>query len=232
MPVADWMDFQVGITWIMRRLVLEFLVEVHEACHMCPATLFLAINILDRYCCRRMINKHYYQLAACASLLVAAKFRERKERVPSLDMLSNLCVSLYTVTDFVDQEWDLLDALQWAVDHPDTCTFIETSLAGQHDPIRKHVSTYIAEISLFYRGVADTMPSTLSRSAQALADYIIQRRWPSSPELESFDMQTINNLHSHLATAPKVLFSKYASPKFSRASIIVELFVRETGHAV
>ena len=232
MPTANWMDTQLNITWTMRERLVEFLIQVHKACHLRPATLFLAVNILDRYCCRRMINRQIYKLAACTSLLVATKFRERKERVPSLRRLGDLCESLYTVTDFIDQEWDLLEALQWAVDHPDACTCVELSLAGKLNPVQKHVSMYITEISLFYQDTVYTRPSILSVSAQVLAEYVIRCRRPSSPSIEHFDVGTIDRLYSHLLTPPVVLFTKYASPKFSEASRIVERFMACTEHVV
>lgn len=148
MPAPNWMDAQVDVTWAMRKLLVEYLVQVHELFDLRPATLFLAINILDRYCCRRMIDRHHYQLVGCVSFLVAVKFREPNERVPSLQDLSKLCESAYTVTELADKEWDLLDALQWTVDHPDPCTFIETRLASIHDPLKKHISMYVAEVLL------------------------------------------------------------------------------------
>jgi hypothetical protein len=67
----------------MRPYLLDFLIEAHQYFQLLPETLFLTINLLDRYCSRRVVYKRHYQLVGCASLPIAAKYGDRKDRVPT-----------------------------------------------------------------------------------------------------------------------------------------------------
>lgn len=163
-PKASCIDSQVEINWDMRHNLLGYLVEVHRVMRLRPATLFLAVNILDRYCSQKMVGMRYYQLAGCASLLVAAKFREKKANVPSISEMRKMCKKCYTIQEFVTFEWELLDAIKWTVDHPDTCTFIQTCLAGKPNTATlEHLSIYIAEVALFHRDFVDVPPLSSQR---------------------------------------------------------------------
>ena len=63
----------------MRPYLVDFLIEAHAAFQLLPETLFLAVNLLDRYCSKRVVYKRHYQLVGCAALLIAAKYGDRKE---------------------------------------------------------------------------------------------------------------------------------------------------------
>ena len=41
----------------MRPYLIDFLIEAHAAFALLPETLFLTVNLLDRYCSRRVVYK-------------------------------------------------------------------------------------------------------------------------------------------------------------------------------
>src|SRR2546423_10972908 len=102
----------------MRPYLLDFLIEAHTAFQLLPATLFLTVNLLDRYCSKRVVYKRHYQLVGCAALLIAAKYGDKKDKVPTIKELKSMCCSLYDDDMFLQMEWHVLSTLVWAIGHP------------------------------------------------------------------------------------------------------------------
>merc|ERR1719424_2378738 len=76
MANSDYMDSQKEINPKMRAILVDWLVEVHMKYKQRPETLFLAINIVDRFLCHRVIQRKRLQLVSVASIMIASKFEE------------------------------------------------------------------------------------------------------------------------------------------------------------
>lgn len=62
MPSIELIDMQPEIQWFMRKYLMEFIIEVHQQHALRAETLYLAVNILDRYVSKRIVFKKHYQL--------------------------------------------------------------------------------------------------------------------------------------------------------------------------
>ena len=49
MPATNYMDFQKDINPSMREILNDWLIEVHLKFKLLPETLFLTVNLIDRY---------------------------------------------------------------------------------------------------------------------------------------------------------------------------------------
>ncbi|EON62520.1 hypothetical protein W97_01743 [Coniosporium apollinis CBS 100218] len=229
MPDVNSIDIQTEIQWFMRPYLLDFLVEAHAAFQLLPDTLFLAVNLLDRYCSRRVVYKRHYQLVGCAALLIAAKFGDRKERVPTVRELRSMCCSLYDEEMFTQMEWHVLQTLDWAIGHPTVDGFLQLALSEvPYDPEVEHMTWFICEVALFHKDFVSTRPSVLARSSLALARCILARppvrqsQWAGT-----YDPATVLNLSNHLYQPSQVLARKYASIHLSSVSTTVEDFLQQ-----
>jgi hypothetical protein len=128
LPDVASIELQTEIQWFMRPYLLDFLIEAHLAFGLLPETLFLTVNILDRYCSKRVVYKRHYQLVGCTSLLIAAKYGDKKDRVPTLQELKSMCCSLYDEDMFVQMEWHVLETLKWVIGHPTVDSFLQMCL--------------------------------------------------------------------------------------------------------
>ena len=227
MPDVNSIDIQTEIQWFMRPYLLDFLVEAHGAFQLLPETLFLAVNLLDRYCSRRVVYKRHYQLVGCAALLIAAKYGDKKDRVPTVRELKSMCCALYDDEMFTQMEWHVLQTLNWMVGHPTVDAFLQLALHdAEYDPEVEHMTLYIAEIALFHKEFVSTRPSVLARSALALARCILSRPQDKSSEWAgAYDAQTVMSLSNHLYQPSKVLSQKYASLHRSSVSTTIEKFL-------
>lgn len=220
MADVDSIDIQTEIQWFMRPYLLDFLVEAHSAFQLMPETLFLTINLLDRYCSKRVVYKRHYQLVGCAALLIAAKYGDKKEKVPTIKELKSMCCSLYDDDMFLQMEWHVLSTLSWAIGHPTVDNFVQMATKdGVYDPEVENMTLYILEIALYHRDFVSKRSSTLALSALALARHLLSRGQPHQPSFAaSFDNATFLELSQKLHEPSTILSRKYASARYSCVS--------------
>ncbi|GIJ99172.1 hypothetical protein Aspvir_001298 [Aspergillus viridinutans] len=227
LPDVESIDIQTEIQWFMRPYLLDFLIEAHTAFQLLPATLFLTVNLLDRYCSKRVVYKRHYQLVGCAALLIAAKYGDKKDRVPTIKELKSMCCSLYDDDMFIQMEWHVLQTLGWTVGHPTVDSFLQIAvLDTPYDPEVEHLALYILEISLFHREFVSKASADLARASLALARCILNRPQPRHTEWASqYDSMTLVGLSQQLHQPSQVLSRKYSSSHYSRVAKILEQFL-------
>ncbi len=228
-PDVDSIDIQTEIQWYMRPYLLDFLVEAHSAFQLLPETLFLTVNILDRYCSKRVVYKRHYQLVGCAALLVAAKYGDKKEKVPTIKELKSMCCSLYDDDMFLQMEWHVLSTLDWSVGHPTVDSFLKLAVKDSiPDPETENLALYILEMGLFHREFVSKQSSTLALAALALSKHILGRPQARASEYASrYCEATLVELSQKLHQPSEILSRKYASGRFSGVSRILNTFLVE-----
>jgi hypothetical protein len=70
------MDRQDDINAKMREILIDWLVEVHLKFKLKQETLFLTVNIIDRFLGDRAVSRKKLQLVGCAAMLIASKYEE------------------------------------------------------------------------------------------------------------------------------------------------------------
>lgn len=156
MPCKTAMEQQTEIKMYMRGALLDFLIELHQVFHLRQETLYLAINIMDRYCSRRVVHKKHYQLVGCTALWIAAKYEDNKEHIPTTADLKSYCRDVYEESCFVQMEGHVLNTIDWELGHP------------------------TAEAWL--RCMVNTLDKSGSQNAKEMA---IRQGWVGLPELET-----------------------------------------------
>jgi hypothetical protein len=71
-----YMDNQPYINERMRSILIDWLVEVHLKLKLFPETLYLTINIIDRYLAKAEVKRAKLQLVGVTALLIASKYEE------------------------------------------------------------------------------------------------------------------------------------------------------------
>lgn len=219
---------QREIQWFMRPYLIDFIVEAHAAFALLPETLFLTVNLLDRYCSKRVVYKHHYQLVGCAALLIAAKYGDKKDRVPQINELNNMCCGLYDSGMFTQMEMHVLNTLEWAIGHPTVDCFTQLMVIEERDDSEvEHMAAYLCEIALYHRDFVSTRPSILARSSLALARAILGRPENNDADWVQTDNFTLVALSQHLNQPSPTLARKYAAPNLSRSSQKLVEFMAE-----
>ncbi len=74
--VQPYMDKQEDLNNKMRSILVDWLVEVHFKFKLYPATLWLTVNIIDRFLSKVPIKRARLQLVGISSFFIACKFEE------------------------------------------------------------------------------------------------------------------------------------------------------------
>ena len=92
MPNPRYMGFQTEIEWClrssitvshmlirnrtMRTTLIDWLLQVHLRYHMLPETLWIAVNLVDRFLSVRVVSLVKLQLVGVTAMFIAAKYEE------------------------------------------------------------------------------------------------------------------------------------------------------------
>ena len=229
LPDVDSIDIQTEIQWFMRPFLLDFLVEAHSAFQLLPETLFLTINLLDRYCSKRVVYKRHYQLVGCAALLIAAKYGDKKEKVPTIKELKSMCCKLYDDDMFLQMEWHVLSTLGWTIGHPTGDSFVKMAIKDSvYDPETENLTLYILELSLYHREFVSKQSHTLALAALGLARHILGRPQARPQEwAHRFCNETFLALSQKLHDPSMIVSRKYASARYCSVSTRLETYLQQ-----
>ena len=229
------MDQQPEIRWHMRPCLVDFLVEIHFTFRLRPETLYLTLNIIDRYVSRRIVYVKHYQLVGCAALWIAAKFEDAKERVPTVQDLTQICRETYEESAFIQMEGHVLSTIQWTLGHPTAEAWLRMYCNGpsfMEESRVQHVARFLMEITLFYREFVEFPSSAIAMGALTLARYICGKRSPLPDETEE-SLQVVDlldlRLAKHANDLSETLVKKYSYAFFSKAATFVLQYYLEGG---
>ncbi|KAK7694558.1 hypothetical protein QCA50_001744 [Cerrena zonata] len=216
------MDQQPEIRWHMRPCLVDFLVEVHFTFRLRPETLYLTLNIIDRYVSRRIVYVKHYQLVGCAALWIAAKFEDAKERVPTVQDLAQICRETYDESAFIQMEGHVLATIQWTLGHPTAEAWLRVLCCGSYieDTKVQHVARFLMEITLFYREFVQYTPSSIALGALTLARYLCgksRRIFEETEECLDIVEHLDNRLAKHVNDLSETLVKKYSYAFYSKA---------------
>lgn len=71
-----YMELQQEVSERMRAILVDWLIEVHFKFKLFPETLFLTINLLDRFMAKVQVSKDQLQLVGITAMLLASKYEE------------------------------------------------------------------------------------------------------------------------------------------------------------
>ena len=234
MSSTQSMDQQPEIKWHMRPCLVDFLVEIHFTFRLRPETLYLTLNIVDRYVSRRVVYIKHYQLVGCAALWIAAKFEDAKERVPTVQDLVAICRETYEESAFIQMEGHVLSTIQWTLGHPTAEAWLRLHCCGSSAEETKvqHVARFLMEITLFYREFVKYTPSTISLAALTLARYICgkpSRFWEETAECLEVIEYLDTRLALHVNDLSETLVKKYSYAFYSKAATFVVQYYLQGG---
>lgn len=70
------MNSQPEINEKMRAILVDWLIEVHNRFELMPETLYLTINLVDRFLSAKAVPRRELQLVGIGAMLIACKYEE------------------------------------------------------------------------------------------------------------------------------------------------------------
>lgn len=225
-PNPAMIETQPEIDWQIWPFLVDFMIDSHARLDLEPQTLFMAVNILNRYCALRIVYRKHLQLVGCTALWIAAKYEDKKSRVPSLATLSNMCCSVYQPIMFVQMEGHMLSTLDWSISHCTVDSFLSICLSHGASPLLSNLSMYLAELTLYIRPFIGVAPHKIARTIHLLALHILSF-YPSlsSQSMSSAELECLRLLSEAIASPSRTVADKYSSTRRYQVTRLVSSYV-------
>ena len=221
-----YMSQQNYINERMRCILVDWLVEVHLKFKMVPETLYLTVNIIDRYLQNHQVRRSKLQLVGVSSMLLAAKYEEIYP--PEIQELVFITDRAYTSKEILEMESEVCNALEYNLTVPTIHTFLCRYLKAAHaDRTMVQMACYLAERSLQEYPMQKFLPSVIAATA-IHASRMSLRRHPWSPTLVNYTKYDEPDLKEcaevmrafihNPSTSQTAVSRKYSSPKFGNVA--------------
>ncbi|CAG8730179.1 6297_t:CDS:2, partial [Racocetra fulgida] len=220
-------------------MVSEYAVDIFQYLkelefRLLPETLFLAINIIDRFLSVRVVSLVKLQLVGITGLFVAAKYEE--VIAPSIKNFIYMVDNGYTDDEILKAERYILQTIDFKMNYPNPMNFLRrASKADNFDVQSRTVAKYLMEISLVDHNFLPYPPSMIAAAALCLSRKMLHRsEWNANlihystfteKELEPCIRLMLNYLSK--PTRHEQLFKKYSTKKFMKASVFVQDWVEK-----
>lgn len=234
MPNPDYMDHQDHLEWHLRGVLVDWLIEVHTRFHLLPETIFLAINIIDRFLSTRVVELEKLQLVGITAMFIASKYEEVLS--PHVQNFKHVADDGFTEEEILKAERFVLAALNYDLSYPNPMNFLRRiSKADNYDIQTRTLAKYLLEISLLDHRFMQYPPSQIAAGSMYLARLILERgEWDATiahyagyteAEIEPVFKLMVDYLRRPVTH--EAFFKKYASKKFLKASILTRQWAKK-----
>lgn len=228
LPKWNYMTKQPDITFMMRSILVDWLVEVGEEYRLCNESLYLAVNYIDRFLSYMSVQRAKLQLVGTACMFIATKYEEIY--YPDVSEFTYITDDNYSKKQVLRMEHLVLKVLGFDLTVPTAYFFVNQFAKLSNSPEEVlFLAQYLSELTLLdaERYLCYT-PSIIGASAVTLARHTCQvTAWPeemvrlSGYNVEHFQSCLVS-LHQTFTDASKsvqqAMREKYRQDKYHRVS--------------
>jgi transcription initiation factor TFIIIB Brf1 subunit/transcription initiation factor TFIIB len=170
----------------MRAILIDWLVEVHWRFRLSDETLFLAVNIIDRYLSEYQVSRKYLQLIGMTGLFIASKFEDIYS--PETKEFVYISDNTYNKEEILEMEGRMLSGLKFKLVIPSTLSFLNRySQWFVKEDNKVYLSArYLIELSLIEYKMLSYAPSLIAVSALYLSSKLAKKEaWNKEIEEDS-----------------------------------------------
>ncbi|KAK4339164.1 hypothetical protein RND71_040626 [Anisodus tanguticus] len=222
--VNDYMDFQPELNHKMRAILVDWLIEVHRKFDLMPESLYLTINLLDRFLSVKTVPRRELQLVGISSMLIACKYEEIW--APEVNDFIHISDNAYARDQILQMEKAILGKLEWYLTVPTPYVFLVRYIkaSSPNDQEMENMAFFFAELGLMnYQTTIACCPSMLAASSVYAARRTLNKSPVWTQTLQHYTgysedqlMECTKQLVSyHLGAAEnklKAIYRKFSSP--------------------
>ena len=212
-----------------RETLVDWLISFQVECKMCPETLFITVNIIDRYLSKENIRLSKFQLLGITALWIASKFQEIYP--PVMKDLVEFSDNLFDSTEILEMESKVLTAIEFDINCTPSQTFLEnySRAINVDEPQVLFYASYLLDLALIKAEFLRFRTSHITVCALAIAMFRAQqatrqcfqgklRDLEGLMRLEKYDPETFQQCKTlfdyyrkrHVARTYSSLVHKYA----------------------
>ncbi|XP_065201125.1 G2/mitotic-specific cyclin-A [Planococcus citri] len=224
-PKPNYMKRQPDVSYSMRTILVDWLVEVAEEYKLQPQTLFLAVSFIDRFLSLMSVVRSKLQLLGTAAMFVASKYEEIYP--PDVGEFVFITDDTYSQKQVLRMEYLILKVLAFDISGPTAITFVQHFSVLCEIPEKVlHLTTYLCELMLLEGDPYLAYPnSMLAASATLLSRYCLEysELWPENyAKVTGYQILELSACVNHLNTThvnaktlqQQAVNNKYNSSKF------------------
>eukprot|EP00954_Amorphochlora_amoebiformis_P009797 765025-Amorphochlora_amoeboformis.AAC.1 len=108
-----------------RHLLVEWMAEVCEEYRLPMVICHLSVRLMDELLGKENVPKKNLQLVSLCCILVAAKYREPEQNIPTIQELNECSDFAYECQQIIDVEMVVLKSLKWTIGLPTSSDFVQ-----------------------------------------------------------------------------------------------------------
>eukprot|EP01080_Neovahlkampfia_damariscottae_P004426 gene4426-7801_t len=228
---SNYMEMQNDITFTMRGVLIDWMVDVTIKFDLSNETLYLCVNLLDRFLSTKGVSRSKLQLVGITCLWIASKYEEIY--CPEVVDFVEICANAYSKDELFRMERLILTTLNFNLTIASPVTFLTRyAKVTNMDDTQIFASHFISELALLEPKMMDFKPSIIACSSIYLARKKLNPDTPawtkeavyysgySKKDLEECVLILVKLLQSD--SNLKALHKKYASLKRKSVSNLMK----------
>ena len=174
LPSPNYMKSQTDINEKMRGILIDWLIEVHLKFKLLPETMFLTVNLIDRFLESKQIMRNRLQLVGVTAMLIACKYEEIY--APEVRDFVYITDKAYTKEEILSMENDILVTLDYNITVPSVLKYLEVyTYYLKLDEMSVTFCRYLLELLLVDYKMLKFNPSLLASSATYITMKIMKQ---------------------------------------------------------
>jgi len=228
LPEFNYMVKQKDINHRMRAILIDWLIDVHLKYKMVPQTMYISVNLIDRYLSKNETSRVKLQLVGVASMFISSKYEEIYP--PELKDFVYITDKAYVKSDVLDMEYKMLSSLNFDITFPTQWSFLEIFRKNlKIDQKTFNLAWFLMELSLINYKMLKFKYSQIAASAIMIAiktlNYFDEVEFEKSTGYNKNELQEcvkeINNFYIYNSThSLQAIRKKFSSKKYDEVSKI------------
>ncbi|CAL1385918.1 unnamed protein product [Linum trigynum] len=190
-----YMNSQPEINTRMRSILVDWLIDVHQKFDLSRETLYLTINIIDRFLSVQTVQRKELQLVGISATLMASKYEEIWP--PEVNELVNISDRAYCGQQILAMEKTILAHLEWTLTVPTQFVFLTrfakagaAVFAAATTPVLdvkvEHMANYLSELGLMDYECSVMFPPSMAAAAAVYVARTVMNRAPGWTDVLEF----------------------------------------------
>ncbi|XP_020218604.1 G2/mitotic-specific cyclin S13-7 [Cajanus cajan] len=226
----DYINSQPEINEKMRAILIDWLIDVQSKFELSLETLYLTINIIDRFLAVKTVPRRDLQLVGISAMLMASKYEEIWP--PQVDDFVCLSDRAYTHEQILVMEKTILGKLEWTLTVPTPFVFLVRFIkASVPDQDLENMAHFLSELGMMNYATLMYCPSMVAASAVFAARCTLNKTplWNETLKVHTGYSQEqlmdcarlLVSFHSDVGNGKlKVVYRKYSDPQKGSVAVL------------
>jgi G2/mitotic-specific cyclin-B, other len=169
------MFVQKEVTSETREILVDWLLEVNDRYKLDRETLYLTVNLLDRFLSKENVSYKKIQLVGISAMMIACKYQELQ--CPRLSAYVRLCGDAYSEDQIKQMEFKILTTVNFNVTITSVNTFCDRFLkVSRSDSLVQMMSCFFMDLCLLHPEAYQFKPSEICASSIYLSQMLLKRK--------------------------------------------------------